>query len=116
MRPRRKDGSAGAKPKDNSEARSRVWPARLPTHFSEEANVLGRLRRLPRTNRRDRHALPRRKLQLGEAEVVDLDEEKYRAGEWAVQLFQTVLTPFEPTYTQLSKQLVFETCDAEARG
>ena len=37
MRPRRKDSSAGAKPKDNSEARSHVWPARLPTHFSEEA-------------------------------------------------------------------------------
>ena len=41
MRPRRKDGSAGAKPKDNREDRSRIWPARLPTHFSEEAFLSG---------------------------------------------------------------------------
>jgi predicted polyphosphate/ATP-dependent NAD kinase len=55
-------------------------------------------------------------LGLVEAELLDLDEEKYRAGEWVVRLFQTVLTPFEPTYTQLSKQLIFEMSDAEAKG
>jgi len=56
------------------------------------------------------------KLQLVEAEILDLDEEKYRAGEWVVRLFQTVLTPFEPTYTQLSKQLIFETADTDAKA
>ena len=39
----------GAKPKDNSEARSRVWPARLPTHFSEEANGYAFLKLYQRT-------------------------------------------------------------------
>jgi predicted polyphosphate/ATP-dependent NAD kinase len=51
-----------------------------------------------------------------DAEILDLDEEKYRAGEWVVRLFQTVLTPFEPTYTQLAKQLIFETFDADAKA
>jgi predicted polyphosphate/ATP-dependent NAD kinase len=55
-------------------------------------------------------------LRLVEADVLDLDEEKYRAGEWVVRLFQTVLTPFEPTYTQLSKQLVFEGSDEDAKA
>ena len=55
-------------------------------------------------------------LRLVEAEVLDLDEERYRNGEWVVRLYQTVLTPFEPTYTQLSKQLIFETSDAEVKA
>jgi predicted polyphosphate/ATP-dependent NAD kinase len=58
----------------------------------------------------------KRELRLVEAEVLDLDEEKYRAGQWAVRLYQTVLTPFEPTYTQLSKQLIIETADAEVKA
>jgi predicted polyphosphate/ATP-dependent NAD kinase len=58
----------------------------------------------------------RGELTLAEAEILDLDEEKYRAGEWVVRLFQTVLTPFEPTYTQLSKQFVFEVSDADAKA
>jgi predicted polyphosphate/ATP-dependent NAD kinase len=58
----------------------------------------------------------RGELTLAEAEILDLDEEKYRAGEWVVRLFQTVLTPFEPTYTQLSKQFVFEVSDAHAKA
>jgi predicted polyphosphate/ATP-dependent NAD kinase len=55
-------------------------------------------------------------LRLVEAEILDLDEDKYRAGAWVVRLFETVLTPFEPTYTQLSKQLGFETSDADAKA
>jgi predicted polyphosphate/ATP-dependent NAD kinase len=55
-------------------------------------------------------------LRLVEAEVLDLDEERYRNGQWVVRLYQTVLTPFEPTYTQLSKQLIFETADAEVKS
>jgi predicted polyphosphate/ATP-dependent NAD kinase len=55
-------------------------------------------------------------LRLVEAEILDLDEEKYRAGEWVVRLFQTAVIPFEPTYTQLSKQLVFDTSDADAKA
>jgi predicted polyphosphate/ATP-dependent NAD kinase len=55
-------------------------------------------------------------LRLVEAEVLDLDEVQYRAGKWVVRLYHSVLTPFEPTYTQLSKQLVFETRDEEAKA
>jgi predicted polyphosphate/ATP-dependent NAD kinase len=55
-------------------------------------------------------------LRLVEAEVLDLDEEKYRAGEWVIRLHYTVLTPYEPTFTQLSKQLIMETSDAEAKA
>ena len=55
-------------------------------------------------------------LRLVEAEVLDLDEERYRAGEWVVRLHQTVLTPFEPTFTQLAKQLIIETSEAEAKA
>ena len=55
-------------------------------------------------------------LALVEAEVIDLDEEKYRAGEWAVRFFYNVLTPFEPTLTQVSKQIVAETSDAESKA
>jgi predicted polyphosphate/ATP-dependent NAD kinase len=50
-----------------------------------------------------------------EAEVLDLDEERYRAGEWIVRLHQTVRTPFEPSFTQLAKQLIIETSEAEAK-
>jgi predicted polyphosphate/ATP-dependent NAD kinase len=51
-----------------------------------------------------------------EAEVLDLDEERYRAGEWIVRLHQTVRTPFEPTFTQVAKQLIIETSEAEAKA
>lgn len=55
-------------------------------------------------------------LTLVEAEVLDIDEEKYRAGEWAVRLFHSVLTPFEPTFTQASKQIIAETSDVESKA
>lgn len=50
-----------------------------------------------------------------EVELLDLDEEKYRHGEWAVRLYQTALTPFEPNLTQVAKQLVAEYDDIDAR-
>ena len=45
------------------------------------------------------------------AEVLDLDEEKYRRGEWAVRLYYGARTPFEPSHTQLAKQLISEADD-----
>ena len=44
-------------------------------------------------------------------EVLDLDEEKYRRGEWAVRLYYGARTPFEPSHTQLAKQLISEADD-----
>ncbi len=58
----------------------------------------------------------RGELALVEAEVLDLDEDKYRAGVWAVRFFHTVLTPFEPTFTQVSKQIIAETSDIESKA
>jgi predicted polyphosphate/ATP-dependent NAD kinase len=55
-------------------------------------------------------------LRLVDAEVLDLDEGRYRAGEWVVRLHRTVLTPFEPTFTQLAKQLIIETSDTETKA
>ncbi len=43
---------------------------------------------------------------LADAEIVDLDEEKYRRDEWAVRLYMTARTPFEPAYIQTTKALI----------
>ncbi len=43
---------------------------------------------------------------LADAEIVDLDEEKYRRDEWAVRLYMTARTPFEPSYVQSAKALI----------
>ncbi|MFN3744887.1 MAG: ATP-NAD kinase family protein [Hyphomicrobiaceae bacterium] len=51
-----------------------------------------------------------------EAEILDLDEERYRSGEWIIRLHQTVLTPYEPSFTQLAKQLIIETPEADAKA
>jgi predicted polyphosphate/ATP-dependent NAD kinase len=43
---------------------------------------------------------------LAVVEIVDLDEEKYRRDEWAVRLYMSARTPFEPTYVQAAKALI----------
>jgi predicted polyphosphate/ATP-dependent NAD kinase len=43
---------------------------------------------------------------LADVEIVDLDEEKYRRDEWAVRLYMSARTPFEPTYVQAAKALI----------
>ena len=43
---------------------------------------------------------------LADAEIIDLDEEKYRRDEWAVRLYMTARTPFEPTYLQAAKAII----------
>ncbi len=45
-------------------------------------------------------------LGLAEGEVLDIDEERYRRGDWAVRLHATALTPFEPNLTQSAKALI----------
>ncbi len=52
---------------------------------------------------------------LATVDVVDLDEARYRKGEWVVRLYHSVKTPFEPSRTQLAKALVVETGDAAAK-
>jgi len=43
---------------------------------------------------------------LADAEIVDLDEEKYRRDEWAVRLYMPARTPCEPAYVQAAKVLI----------
>jgi len=50
---------------------------------------------------------------LAHAEIVDLDEDKYRRDEWAVRLYMSARTPFEATYVQSAKALI-EGADEES--
>jgi predicted polyphosphate/ATP-dependent NAD kinase len=52
-------------------------------------------------------------LKPAEAEVLDLDEDMYRQGEWVVRLYGSALTPFESTLVQTSKMMVEEASDAD---
>ena len=51
------------------------------------------------------------RLHLSLADVLDLDEEGYRRGDWAVRLSHAALTPYEPVYTQAAKLLISEASD-----
>jgi predicted polyphosphate/ATP-dependent NAD kinase len=42
-------------------------------------------------------------LDIGDGEILDLDEERYRAGEWHIRLFGVASTPNEPSYVQVGK-------------
>lgn len=49
------------------------------------------------------------------AELLDLDEERYRHGEWAVRLYAEARTPFEPSLTQSAKAQIDASEDREAK-
>jgi len=55
------------------------------------------------------------RLEAAPADVLDLDEEKYRRGEWDVRLYYAALTPYEATLTQSAKMLVTEATEAEVK-
>lgn len=57
----------------------------------------------------------RGRLAVAPADVLDLDEEKYRRGEWAVRLYYSALTPYEATLTPVAKMLIAETTDADVK-
>jgi len=50
-------------------------------------------------------------LRVGDAEVLDVDEEAYRRGEWSVRLYGTAKTLVEPTLVQAGKMLFAEVQD-----
>ena len=52
---------------------------------------------------------------LSTVDVLDLDEEKYRDGEWAVRLYHSAVTPYEPDLTQQAKMLIDAVGDAEVK-
>jgi len=47
-------------------------------------------------------------LRIGDAEVLDVDEEAYRRGEWSVRLYGTAKTLVEPALVQTGKMLFAE--------
>jgi len=49
---------------------------------------------------------------IQEGELMDLDEERYRKGEWNIAHFGLALTPFEPSYVQVGKEM-YEAADDE---
>lgn len=56
------------------------------------------------------------RLSLATVDIVDLDEDRYRAGEWQTRLHGAALSPYEPSYTQAAKALIAEASDAEVKS
>ncbi len=56
------------------------------------------------------------RLPLTRVDIIDLDEEKYRQGEWAVRLYHSAVTPYEPTYTQSAKMMIVTSTDSDVRA
>ncbi|HEC72711.1 MAG TPA: ATP-NAD kinase [Thermoplasmatales archaeon] len=54
-------------------------------------------------------------LRIGEVELLDLDEEKYRNGVWEIKLYGTALGLIEPTYIQSGKAVFHEVTDEEIK-
>jgi predicted polyphosphate/ATP-dependent NAD kinase len=54
-------------------------------------------------------------LSTGEAEIMDLDEERYRRGEWFVEIYGLAMTPQEPNLVQTGKLMVEEVADEAIR-
>jgi predicted polyphosphate/ATP-dependent NAD kinase len=48
------------------------------------------------------------RLDPSQVEIMDLDEERYRKGEWNIKLFGYARTPYEPTYIQGGKIIIRE--------
>ena len=49
------------------------------------------------------HEFINNRLVIGDVEIMDLDEEKYRKGEWNIRLFGIAQGIIEPTYVQVGK-------------
>lgn len=50
-------------------------------------------------------------LSVGEAEIMDLDEDAYRRGNWKIKFFGSCLSLIEPTFVQTGKMMVEEKSD-----
>ncbi len=60
-------------------------------------------------------AFMRGQLRVGDAEILDLDEEAYRAGEWRVRLYATARTLVEPNLVQADKMMFAEISEDSVR-
>jgi predicted polyphosphate/ATP-dependent NAD kinase len=61
-------------------------------------------------------AFLRGELRVGPAEILDLDEEAYRKGEWRIRLFATAKTLVEPQLVSAGKMMVEELTDEAVRA
>jgi predicted polyphosphate/ATP-dependent NAD kinase len=50
-----------------------------------------------------------------EVDVMDVDEEGYRRGEWSMRLYDLALTPYEPSLVQAAKAIITTSSDEEAK-
>jgi predicted polyphosphate/ATP-dependent NAD kinase len=56
-----------------------------------------------------------KRLTIGDAEIMDLDEEKYRKGEWNIRLFGIAKGIVEPTYIQVGKTIYESVSDDQIK-
>jgi predicted polyphosphate/ATP-dependent NAD kinase len=61
------------------------------------------------------HEFINERLTIGDAEIMDLDEELYRRGEWKVRLFGVAKGIVEPTYIQVGKACFESVSDDEVK-
>lgn len=54
-------------------------------------------------------------MDTADGEILDLDEDKYRAGEWNIRLFGVAKTPHDPTLIQRGKHIVESVSEAEIK-
>lgn len=59
------------------------------------------------------HEFVNKRLTIGDAEIMDLDEKRYRKGEWNIKLFGIAKGIIEPTYVQVGKS-IYESLSEEA--
>jgi len=61
------------------------------------------------------HEFVNKSLTIGDAEIMDLDEERYRRGEWNIKLFGIAKGIVEPTYVQVGKSCYESISDDEIK-
>ena len=61
------------------------------------------------------HEFVNKNLTIGDAEIMDLDEERYRKGEWNIRLFGIAKGIVEPTYVQVGKTMFEFVSDDEIK-
>jgi predicted polyphosphate/ATP-dependent NAD kinase len=61
------------------------------------------------------HEFLSKRLTIGDVEIMDLDEEQYRKGEWKVRLFAVARGIIEPTYIQVGKTSFESVTDDEIK-
>jgi predicted polyphosphate/ATP-dependent NAD kinase len=61
------------------------------------------------------HEFVNKSLTIGDVEIMDLDEELYRKGEWNIRLFGIAKGIVEPTYVQVGKTIYESVSDDEIK-